>query len=219
LRFLLFAALRLCVTTEWFVGLAKPFNLGCAQPTLMAQGHAVALLPVHADLTTQPAADVLSVSRPHLIGLLEDGNIPFRRVGQHRGIRTDDLLAYHRKDDEQPRRVADVLTADAQELGMGYRSTFVLAAAIHSGAGLIVTFNLVDFPLQFLAPLGTAARHPDGIFLELLDSAVDKFFAAAQTQRQALKQPTLTVEQFRAKLAVVGFPQTAGRLSKYADWL
>jgi len=86
----------------------------------MAQGHAVALLPVQAELTTQKAADLLNVSRPFLIGLLEDSKIPFRLVGQHRRVRFDDLLAYQRKDDEDRRRVADELTADAQELGMGY---------------------------------------------------------------------------------------------------
>ncbi len=86
----------------------------------MAQGHGVAVLPVRAELTTQQAADLLNVSRPYLIRLLEERKIPFRLVGQHRRVRFDDLLAYQRKDDEERRRLADELTADAQELGVGY---------------------------------------------------------------------------------------------------
>jgi excisionase family DNA binding protein len=86
----------------------------------MAQGHGVAVLPVQAELTTQQAADLLNVSRPYLIRLLEDRRIPFRLVGQHRRVRFEDLLAYQREDDEARRQVAEELGADAQELGMGY---------------------------------------------------------------------------------------------------
>ena len=89
----------------------------------MARGNAVTLIPVHAELTTQEAADMLNISRPSLIQLLDEGKIEFRqiefrRVGTHRRVRFEALMEYKRQVDTERRKVLKQLAAYDQELGI-----------------------------------------------------------------------------------------------------
>lgn len=83
-----------------------------------ASGHAVSVVPVDSEMTTFEAADYLNVSRPYLIGLLEQGKMPFRRVGTHRRIRLVDLAEYKKRQMEASYAAMAQLQAQAEELDM-----------------------------------------------------------------------------------------------------
>jgi excisionase family DNA binding protein len=86
----------------------------------MAAGRGVTIIPESAELSTVQAAEVLNVSRPFLIKLLEDGSIPHRKVGKHRRVRMEDIMSYKAAIDNERGGVLDQLAADAQDQDMGY---------------------------------------------------------------------------------------------------
>jgi excisionase family DNA binding protein len=86
--------------------------------TQMAAGHPVTLVPLQAELSTQQAAELMGVSRPYFVKLLEAGQIPFRKVGEQRRVRYQDLLRYLDEHQHGAIEAVSRMTAEAQELGL-----------------------------------------------------------------------------------------------------
>lgn len=119
------ASLQLCVADQpsdpQVVALPAPaVSLIREILTELANGHVVTVAAPHSELTSQQAADLLNVSRPYLVSLLEKRAIPFRRVGNRRRVRLSDVLAYRRREESERQRILDELTAEAEHLGLEY---------------------------------------------------------------------------------------------------
>jgi excisionase family DNA binding protein len=86
----------------------------------MGEGTAVTVIPMGEELTTQEAADLLSVSRPFVVKLIKEGKLPCRNVGRHRRIRCTDVLRYQHQSNAAQQAALDQLVAEGQDLGLGY---------------------------------------------------------------------------------------------------
>ena len=86
----------------------------------LSEGNTATVLPLQREITTQQAADLLNVSRPYLIGLLDHGKISSRKVGTHRRVYAKDVLNFKRNDDLKRSSALDALVKEAQALDLGY---------------------------------------------------------------------------------------------------
>ena len=86
----------------------------------MAEGKSISIVPSNSEVSTQQAADMLNVSRPHLVKLLEAKKIPFKNVGSHRRILLKDIMEYKELLAKQRETQLDFLSNQAQDLNLGY---------------------------------------------------------------------------------------------------
>lgn len=85
--------------------------------TALARGEPVSVVPLHRELTTQEAADVLNISRQHVVNLMEDGKLPFTRTGRHRRVLAAEVLAFKRRREADRRQALRDLTQMGEDAG------------------------------------------------------------------------------------------------------
>ena len=91
----------------------------------------------------------------------------------------------------------------------------MVAAAIHAGASLIVTFNLKDFPPEALKPYNLAALHPDDFIVDLLDLHLASVLEAAAHHRRSLKNPPKSINEYLDTLQAQGLTQSVAVLRQW----
>lgn len=113
-------SIKIQETGEFITIPKKALTLLSAIIQNMAEGKTISIVPSNSEVSTQQAADMLNVSRPHLVKLLETNKIPFKKVGSHRRILLKDIMEY--KDQLAKTREAqlDFLSKQAQDLNLGY---------------------------------------------------------------------------------------------------
>jgi excisionase family DNA binding protein len=86
----------------------------------LANGKQVSVMPAESDLSSAETAELLNVSRPYVVRLLETGKLPFHMVGTHRRVRLEDALNYKNAQRQKSLAIMQELSKEAQELGLGY---------------------------------------------------------------------------------------------------
>ena len=112
--------IQILETGEFITIHKKALNLLAVIIQNMAEGKTISIIPSHSELSTQQAADMLHVSRPYFIKLLEMGKIPFLKVGSHRRVLLKDVKAYEAQLAKEREIQLDFLAEQAQHLNLGY---------------------------------------------------------------------------------------------------
>ena len=112
--------IRINETGEFITIPKKALSLLITILSHMSEGKSITIIPTDSEVSTQQAADMLNISRPHLVKLLENNTIPFKKVGSHRRILLRDLVTYEKSLQRTREEKLKFLSEQAQDLNLGY---------------------------------------------------------------------------------------------------